>query len=54
MLHLMAVELLLIVSVDQCYRLRTRRPTRAAQGPRPYKMSLYALYSGTGIGKFKV
>ena len=33
----MAVALLLFLSVDRCYQLRTRYPTRAAQGPRPYK-----------------
>ena len=44
-----AVALLLIISVDRCYPLRTRRPSRAAQGPRPYKMSLDALYNNTGF-----
>ena len=50
----MAVALLLFISVDQCYPLCTRRPTRAARGPRPYKLSLYALYSNIEIGIFKV
>ena len=47
------VALLLIISVDRCYPLRTRYPTRAAQGPRPYKMSPYALYNSIEIGIFK-
>ena len=38
----MAVALLLIISVDRCYPLRTRYPTRAAQGPRPHKSFYYA------------
>ena len=53
-LFLCAVALLLFLSVDRCYPLRTRRPSRAAQGPRPYNMSHCALYNCLKLGKFKV
>ena len=49
-----AIALLLTVSVDRCYLLCIRRPTRAAQGPRPYNLSLYASYNRIKIGKFEV
>ena len=49
-----AVALLLFLSVDRCYRLCTRRPSRAAQGHRPYDMSPCALFDGIKAGVFKV
>ena len=52
-LHLVAVALLLFISVDQCHQLRTRRPSRAAQGHRPYILSLYALQQCILISDFR-
>ena len=49
-----AIALLLTVSVDWCYLLCIRRPTRSAQGHRSYKLSLYALCSSIKVDEFEV
>ena len=40
--------------VVRAIQLPQEAPSRAAQGPRPYKLSLYVLYKSIKIGNIKV